>query len=298
LEEARLIAPGGGETVVDDPGRTLRILVDREELTLTWFRYAPGEEGPDPHVHRQHTDAFYVLEGELEFGLGPGAATAVVARAGAFVAAPHEVVHTFRNAGAVTAVFLNVHAPSMGFGEMLRGRRDGRDEEAARFDQFEPPAGGGRAVSDAIVRGPGEGDSISVGASSVLFKAEGGDGDGVFSLTETTVEPGFPGPVLHRHRTHLDSFYVLEGTLALRLGDREVEATDGSYAFVPPGVAHTFRNASGAPVRALNLMTPGGFEQYLKELARVHGPEAGGPPDPALMAEIASRYDFEPATTH
>src|SRR5947208_10703173 len=28
----------------------------------TLFR--SGEEGPDPHVHRRHTDAFYMLEGE------------------------------------------------------------------------------------------------------------------------------------------------------------------------------------------------------------------------------------------
>src|SRR5918911_5274576 len=86
---------GEGETVFDDPRRTLRILADREELTLTWFRYEPGESGPDPHVHRRHTDAFYVLEGELELGLGPGAGEIVRATPGTFVAAPPEVVHTF-----------------------------------------------------------------------------------------------------------------------------------------------------------------------------------------------------------
>ncbi len=293
MAEAELLRAGKGETVVAEPARTLRILVDREELTVTWFRYEPGERGPDPHIHRRHTDAFYVLDGELEFGLGRGAAETVAGRAGAFVAAPPGVVHTFRNAGEATTLFLNVHAPSMGFGRMLRARREGRDEDAAEFDQFDPPADGGRPLSDAIVRGPGEGDSISMGASSVLFKAEGDDGDGTFSLTEITLEPGFPGPVLHRHRTLLDSFYVLEGTLSLRLGDLEAEAAAGSYAVVPPGVAHTFRNASAAPVRALNLMTPGGFEQYLKELARATAP--GAPPDPAVMAEIASRYDFEHA---
>ena len=42
----------------------------------------------------------------------------------------------------------------------------------------------------------------------------------------------------------------------------------------------------------LNLMAPGGFEQYLKELAAAAAP--GELPDPAVMAEIASRYDFEP----
>ena len=38
----------------------------------------------------------------------------------------------------------------------------------------------------------------------------------------------------------------------------------------------------------LNLFAPGGFEAYLRELAALQGP-----PDPATMAELASRYDFE-----
>ena len=39
-------------------------------------------------------------------------------------------------------------------------------------------------------------------------------------------------------------------------------------------------------------MAPGGFEQYLKEVAATSAP--GEAPDPATMAEIASRYDFVP----
>src|SRR5919204_2378143 len=92
-----LLRAGEGETITDRPERTLRILADREELTLTWFRYEPGEKGPDPHVHRKHTDAFFVLEGELEFGLGPEVQK-MRGAASTFSAAPPNVVHTFRNA--------------------------------------------------------------------------------------------------------------------------------------------------------------------------------------------------------
>src|ERR671923_122385 len=120
-----LLRPGEGETVFDEARRTLRILVDREELTTTWFRYAPGEKGPDPHIHRRHTDAFYVLEGELELALGPGAAEIVRATAGTLVAAPPEVVHNFRNAfrnpGPGRARVLNVHTPDGGFTGRVRG---------------------------------------------------------------------------------------------------------------------------------------------------------------------------------
>ena len=87
---------------------------------------------------------------------------------------------------------------------------------------------------------------------------------------------------------------MLEGTLTLRLGDEAHEAPAGSYGFVPPGNVHTFANATSEPVRMLNLMAPAGFEQYLKEMASVAG-AGNGPPDPALMARIAARYDFKAA---
>ena len=85
-------------------------------------------------------------------------------------------------------------------------------------------------------------------------------------------------------------FYVLEGTLTLRLGDRKVEAGPGSFACVPPGVVHTFRNDSDGPVRLLNFNTPAGFENYMRD-----GAEAAqsGPLSPEVFARVASRYDFE-----
>jgi mannose-6-phosphate isomerase-like protein (cupin superfamily) len=284
--EPVLLRAGEGETISDRAERNVRILCGHELADVTWTRYEAGERGPDPHIHRQHADAWYVLEGELTFGLGPEGAELVRAPARTMVLVPAGVIHTFRNEGPATARFLNIHAPSMGFAESLR--RQGQDFS---WDAFDPPADGGRASSDVVVRGPGEGDSILGGAA--LFKAEGGDAEGTFSLSETTLLPGFPGPVPHRHERLLDSFYVLEGTLTVRLGDREVEAGPGSFAIVPPGNVHTFANRSDAPVRMLNLMAPGGFEQYLKEVAAVMTP--GEPPDPAVMAEIASRYDFLPA---
>lgn len=39
-----------------------------------------------------------------------------------------------------------------------------------------------------------------------------------------------------------EAFYVLEGTLAFRLGDHTRDAGSGSAAFVPRGTAHTFAN--------------------------------------------------------
>ena len=62
---------GESEAITDTPRRELRVLSDHELLNLTWFRYAGGERGADPHIHEHHTDAFYVLSGEVTLGLGP-----------------------------------------------------------------------------------------------------------------------------------------------------------------------------------------------------------------------------------
>jgi mannose-6-phosphate isomerase-like protein (cupin superfamily) len=242
------------------------------------------------HVHHEHTDAFYVLEGELvfEFGRERERASADV---GTHVLVPSNVAHTFWNEGPTRARFLNIHAPSGNFHHVLRARRDRRDEEGA-FDSFDPPPDGGRPAADVVVRGPGEGDSVTIGPSRAIFKAEGPDGDGTYSLSETTLAPGSPGPVPHHHETFADSFYVLDGSLTVLVEGRPRQLKAGAFALVPPGSVHTFANRSGARARVLNLMAPGGFEQYLKEVAAAAG---SGPPDPDAMAAIAVRYDFHPA---
>jgi mannose-6-phosphate isomerase-like protein (cupin superfamily) len=132
-----------GETITDRPERTIRILADVPELCLTWTRYAVDEEGPGPHIHREHVDSFFILSGELNFGLGPDVER-VIASAGTFVLAPPEVIHTFRNDGPGEATWLNLHAPSKGFADFLR------DDDFV-WDSFDAPADGGRPRSEAVL---------------------------------------------------------------------------------------------------------------------------------------------------
>lgn len=80
VSQGILLRPGEGETVTDEPERTVRLLAAHDLADVTWSRYEAGERGPDPHVHRHHADAFFVLDGELEFGVGP---ETTPARAGA-----------------------------------------------------------------------------------------------------------------------------------------------------------------------------------------------------------------------
>jgi mannose-6-phosphate isomerase-like protein (cupin superfamily) len=114
--DAILLAADEGERLEAET-RVATIKIERDEISLVDFELEPGFEGPSPHAHDDHVDAFYVLEGEPEFLMGD---EKLVLGAGSFVAAPIGVVHTFGNPGPAPARLLNVHAPSSGFPDFLR----------------------------------------------------------------------------------------------------------------------------------------------------------------------------------
>jgi mannose-6-phosphate isomerase-like protein (cupin superfamily) len=143
----------------------------------------------------------------------------------------------------------------------------------------------------AVVHGPGEGEVLPVGPGQVVIKAGGEETLGTFFLSESTLAPGMPGPPLHTHEHVVDMFYVLEGTLTFHLGDDQRRLGPGSFACVPPGVAHTFLNPGDAPVRFLNFNTPSGWEDYMRELSAA---AADGPPSTETIGRIASSYDIKP----
>src|SRR5262249_37448438 len=107
------------------------------------------------------------------------------------------------------------------------------------------------------------------------------------AVLESTIGPGFAGPKAHYHAQMTDCFYVLEGVVTFVVDDRTVEASAGSFVLVPPGIVHTFANLSERPARLLNVFEPPGPEAYPRDLA-----DTSAPPDPATMAQLASRHDF------
>lgn len=145
-------------------------------------------------------------------------------------------------------------------------------------------------MGEAVIHRPGEGERHGAGGSSaIIIKASGDDTAGSLFLSETTIDPGFPGPPLHRHEHLHDMFYVLEGVLTMRVGDDTHELGPGTFVCVPLGVTHTFSNASNAPVRFLNFNTPAGWEKYMRELGAA---AKAGPLTPDAIGRIASQYDF------
>jgi len=251
---------GDAETITRRERRDVVLLTERHDVSITWSRYAPGERGPDLHVHREHTDAFYVLEGELTFALGPGAERIGVG-AGGFVAVPPNVVHSFANEGSADARWLNLHAADKGFAAYLRALRDGTD---AAFDSYDPPADGGLPATEAIVTGPGAGERLESGNRVVFLK-------GVLPelcFVEWALDGPFDGPDPHHHDRQVDSYYVLEGELDLTVEHSAHAVGPHTLASVPRGVRHTFAHSRDGKARVLNVHTPdGGFADFLRRVS-------------------------------
>ena len=115
MEKAFFTRPGEGERTGQYDHRVLAELPHIEVLEL----HFPAEfEGVDPHTHPDHTDSFYVLEGEVEFFQDGEWHRA---EPGTFLSVPPDIEHGFRPAG--TAIrLLNFHTPNVGF---IRRLRDG-----------------------------------------------------------------------------------------------------------------------------------------------------------------------------
>lgn len=113
LHGAVVVAPGTGTRTGNV--EFLALSEDTPRFNLSVITMAPHREGPEPHVHDDEDDAFYVLDGELTFLLGD---TEVAAPAGTFVLVPPGVPHTFANRTSTPVRILNIHAPA-GFDRRL-----------------------------------------------------------------------------------------------------------------------------------------------------------------------------------
>jgi len=97
------------------------------------------------HIHTHIEEAYYVLDGKVEFAIGE---RAYVGGPRSFVLVPRGVAHTFGNGGEVLARLLVLHAPPLDayFEELhvlwSRGVPPTRDEELAlmRRHGMEPTA--------------------------------------------------------------------------------------------------------------------------------------------------------------
>ena len=139
--------------------------------------------------------------------------------------------------------------------------------------------------------GPGDGKAGTLGSIGVRFMIDTEEtAAGGFSLVEHPMPPHALAAPLHRHSREDEYSYVLEGRMGALLGDDVVYAEAGDLVHKPRDQWHTFWTEGDEPCRILEIIAPGGFEDFFAELADI---VAAGLPDPALMAELQTRYGIE-----
>jgi mannose-6-phosphate isomerase-like protein (cupin superfamily) len=136
----------------------------------------------------------------------------------------------------------------------------------------------------------GEGDRVDLAGLGIVWKLEGAESDGRFSVVHHPLAPRALAAPLHRHTREDEYSYVLEGTLGALLGDEVVTATPGTWVFKPRNQWHTFWNAGDTPCEIIEVISPAGFENFFRELADVY---ATGEPDLVRFADLCGRYGLE-----
>jgi mannose-6-phosphate isomerase-like protein (cupin superfamily) len=117
-----------------------------------------------------------------------------------------------------------------------------------------------------VILGPGEGRAYPMGRISAVFKADGAETQGRYSVSEWWLDPNTQGPGPHAHPED-DVFFVIEGTMSVLVGEEWTHAKKGSFVLIPGGVTHDFENRGSTRAGVLNLSIPGDFEQHMPSIA-------------------------------
>jgi mannose-6-phosphate isomerase-like protein (cupin superfamily) len=137
-----------------------------------------------------------------------------------------------------------------------------------------------------IVVAPDDKAFFDFGGLGVRWKIDARDTGGRFSVVHHPIAPRALAAPLHLHHNEDEYSYVLEGTLGALLGDDVVTAGPGTWVYKPRGEWHTFWNAGDSPCHIIEVISPGGFEDFFREVSEAWG-------DLEAFARINAKYDLE-----
>ena len=132
-------------------------------------------------------------------------------------------------------------------------------------------------------------ETIRIGPIEIRFLLDGDDTAGRLSMFEFLVPPGARVPAPHYHEQVDEAAYGLEGVLTFTVAGRGNRIGPGDHCFIPRGVVHHFVNEGAEPTRTLSVLTPATIgPAYFRDMGALL--TAGGPPDPAQVAEVMRRH--------
>lgn len=137
-----------------------------------------------------------------------------------------------------------------------------------------------------------EGNSRALlgGGALLSLLATSQDTNGLYAMFEARGIPGFEPPP-HTHTHEDETYYILEGKCYFKVGEEEMNASEGDFIFLPRGVKHEFKVLSDTFHCQVGIF-PAGLDDYFLQLSKPHSsleipPLDTTPPPPEMMEEIA-----------
>jgi quercetin dioxygenase-like cupin family protein len=135
---------------------------------------------------------------------------------------------------------------------------------------------------------PGGGPEYDWERDRTFVKVSSADTGGAFALMEDNLKLEF-SLGLHVHRQHAETFYILEGDVDFYIDGTWMTAGPGTTVHIPPGIPHALDLPSGRTGKLLMIFQPGGFDQFLAEMAGLSEQQQA---DAALMDALSEKYDL------
>jgi quercetin dioxygenase-like cupin family protein len=144
-----------------------------------------------------------------------------------------------------------------------------------------------------IVLSPDDGETVWLRKLGIRFMIGEEETQGNFALVEHPIGPRALAAPMHTHRHEDEYTYVLEGEVGVQIGEEILVGRPGDLIFKPRGIPHAFWNAADEPARALEIISPAGFERYFAELAPLFPPANQGPLDEEAVRAVREKYGLE-----
>jgi quercetin dioxygenase-like cupin family protein len=124
-----------------------------------------------------------------------------------------------------------------------------------------------------------EGESHPVMGDPMRFIMTAAHSGGAYAIAEQEVRPGNGAPP-HIHHKEDESFYVLEGSFSVLVGDQLYSAHAGDFIHIPRGAVRGFTNVGSTAGRVLILHVPGSASGFYIGMGKL--------PFPPKLEDIAA----------
>jgi len=108
---------------------------------------------------------------------------------------------------------------------------------------------------------------IKMGPITIRILEDGSNTDNRIGAISLTIPGKTPGPILHWHRMHDETFLVTKGRVRFNTDKGIVDTKVGDYVVVPTKAIHTFSNPFDEEAEFFNSFTPAYYVDYLRMLA-------------------------------